>query len=143
MAFNNTKCNAIASVIGNDKKVWYLYFMYLVELSKGNTMSSFAYFKNYFDRITAHLAYKTGYDKNGKKPNFNRFYREKEIEKFYSGLKNSNDIIKKAHSLRNDNPIAHASAGLIDNNSSTKDLKASISDLKKLILAKCIEKGIC
>jgi len=143
LIFNQSQYNKIVTLIGSDRKVWYLFYMYLVELSKGNTMSSFAYFKNYFDRVTAHLAYKTGYDHNGKKPNFNRFYKEKEIKKFYFGITDSVDIIEKAHSLRNDNPLAHASAGLIDNNSSTIDLLVSISNLKKLIFAKCTEKGVC
>ena len=34
---------------------YYLYFMYYVELDRNNIMSAFAYFKNFFDRVTAEL----------------------------------------------------------------------------------------
>ena len=51
--------------------------MYLAELNRHNIIIAFAYFKNFFDRITAILAFKSGKDKRkGKHPHFNTYYKE-------------------------------------------------------------------
>ena len=50
--------------------------MYKMEMRKESYMSAYAYYKNYFDRISADIAFYTKYENNGKKPNYNMFYRE-------------------------------------------------------------------
>jgi hypothetical protein len=133
---HNSEINKLITVIQGNNKTYYLYFMYIVEQEKSNIMSAFAFFKNYFDRISAQLAFKSGYDNNGRRPNYNRFYKEGELIRFYEDIADSVDIIAKSHKLRNSNPLSHSSADLIDDNNSSNDLLKSISDLKSLISCK-------
>lgn len=125
----------LIKIIGNDKKCCFLYFMFWVENQRNNNLAKYAYYKNYFDRVTAHLAYHINYEKNLKRPNYNRFYKEAELLKFYRELDGSDDIIKNAHKLRNENPISHASADLIDRDNTSKDLDEAIEQLQELIVA--------
>ena len=131
--FNNRRNNSYCDIIGADWKANFLYFMFLVEQSKHNNLAKFAFYKNFFDRFTADLAFVTKYEPDAKKPNYNRFYTENDHKKFYSSVPNSDDVIKKAHKLRNANPLSHASAGLIDKDSTSSDLDDSIEDMGKLI----------
>ena len=62
-------------IINDDSKCFALYFMYLVERQKNNSLAMFAYFKNFFDRMTAHLAFVTGYE-SGKKLIIKAFTRK-------------------------------------------------------------------
>ena len=68
-----------------------------------------------------------------KKPNFKGFYKESAFVTFYSRVVNSEKVIKKAHKLRNANPLSHSSSELLDNESTTDDLKQSIKDLTSII----------
>ena len=111
--------------------------MYMVEMEKYNNMSAYAYFKNYFDRISAHLAFTIKYEKNLKKPNFKNFYQEGNLKKLYKEIEGSENVIHISHKLRNSNPILHSSADLIDDDSSSIKLFKSIEELDKLI------KGFC
>ena len=125
----------ICSLVSSDWKTAFLYFMYCIERDKCNYLSAYAYFKNFFDRFTALLAYETNYKRgrvNGK-PNFNNFYEENKIKKFYEVIQDSDNIIHDAHQLRNHNPISHASAELIDINIYSKELLEIIEKLKYLI----------
>ena len=109
--------------------------MYCVEREKCNYLSAYAYFKNFFDRFTALLAYETNYKRgriNGK-PNFNNFYEENKIKKCYEVIQDSDTIIHDAHQLRNHNPINHASAELIDINIYSIELVDIIKKLHYLI----------
>lgn len=125
----------ICSLVSSDWKTAFLYFMYCIEREKCNYLSAYAYFKNFFDRFTALLAYETNYKRgriNGK-PNFNNFYEENKIKKFYEGIQDSDTIIHDAHQLRNHNPINHASAELIDINIYSIELVDIIKKLHYLI----------
>lgn len=125
----------ICSLVSSDWKTAFLYFMYCIEREKSNFLSAYAYFKNFFDRFTALLAYETNYKRgriNGK-PNFNNFYEEDKIKKFYEGIQDSDTIIHDAHKLRNHNPINHASAKLIDINIYSIELVDIINKLHYLI----------
>lgn len=135
--FRPAGTNTYIEVINEDWKTYYLYFMYCIEKYKHNNLGSFAFFKNYFDRITAHLAFQTKFEPDLKKPNYKNFYKDKTLKKFYAGIPDSDTVIQKAHDLRNANPIAHSSAGLIDRNDTTEELSKSISDLKRLIKEFC------
>lgn len=44
---------AVSKMVGADEKTYYLYCMYSVEESRGNHLAAYAYFKNYFDRLSA------------------------------------------------------------------------------------------
>ena len=102
-------------------------------MARHNNMSSFAFFKNFFDRITAHFAFITKLDPKEKKPNFKKYYTESAIKAVYRDIEGSDATIKEAHELRNANPVAHASAGLIDKKDSARELSESIDDLKQLL----------
>lgn len=125
----------ICALVSSDWKTAFLYFMYCMERKKCNYLSAYAYFKNFFDRFTALLAYETKFKRgrvNGK-PNFNLFFEEDKNKKFYAGIQDSDKIIHEAHQLRNHNPISHASAELIDINIYSKELSEIIKKLKNLI----------
>lgn len=135
--FKDEEVKNYIKIIKNDWKTYYLYFMYKVELEKHNNMSAYAYFKNYFDCISAHLAFVTKWEKDLKEPNYNNYYKEGNLKRLYKGIEDSENVIPASHKLRNSNPISHSSAGLIDDNSSSSKLMDSIKELNKLI------KGFC
>ena len=58
-----------------------------------------------------------------KKKNYKGFYKEQAFKTFFKGIDNSEDVIKRAHDLRNVNPMSHASAGLIDKATTSQELK--------------------
>ena len=115
--------NRLLRCIESDGKAIFLYFMSLCEKNRSNYLSSYAYYKNFFDRISADMAFKSGRDGGCKRPNYKGYYREKAFCSLYQGIADSEEIIKKAHELRNANPLSHSSAGLIDDNSSSASLK--------------------
>lgn len=131
--FKSTRVNKLCEVIEKDSKAHYLYFMYLCEMKRENYMAAFAYFKNFFDRVTADLDFSFYRDPHSKKPNYKAFYKESAFIKFYKEIENSEKIINKAHKLRNANPLSHSSSELLDNDNTTEDLKQSIKDLASLI----------
>ena len=131
--FNLWRVNRLSEIIAQDNKAHYLYFMYLCELKRGNYMAAFAYYKNYFDRVTADLDYGFGNDPSLKKPNYNGFYKEGVFIRFYASIDGSEAVIKTAHKLRNANPLSHSSSGLLDSNDTSEDLDKSVKALSKLI----------
>ena len=124
----------LSNIIGDDKKTNYLYIMYLFEVGKENWMSAYAYFKNFFDRITAHIDCTI---KECSKIKYTDYYREKKLQIVYTSIIDSASIISRAHKLRNSNPISHASSELIDQEYSSKNLRDSIQDLMRLIIELC------
>lgn len=132
-SWKDGKRDKVATMVNDDSKTYFLYFMYLVEQQRKDYLAAFAYYKNYFDRLSAHIAYYTKYDNKGKKPNYNRFYKESDLIKLYSTISESKNIIQEAHALRNANPLSHASAGLIDNNKTSRNLSKAISSMDSLI----------
>ena len=130
--FKNKRANSYAKIIQDlhDWKASFLYFMYLMEYDKRNILSCYAFFKNYFDRLTADLAYLTNVDKE---PNYKKYYKEKTLIYFYLEVENAKEIIKKAHGYRNSNPVDHGSADLIDNNNCTEDLIETIQSLNMVL----------
>lgn len=131
--FNNRRINSYCDIIGSDWKAIFLYFMYLAEQCKQNNLAKFAFYKNYFDRFTADMAFVTKYEPNAKRPNYNKFYKENEHKRFYSSITDADKTIEAAHNLRNANPLSHASAELIDSDSTSKDIDRSIMAMGKLI----------
>ena len=131
--FEFRRVKELSEIISYDKKAHYLYFMYLCEAKRANYMAAFAYYKNYFDRVTADLDFKFGNDPNLKKPNYKGLYKEGALIKFYAGVEGSKTVIKTAHKLRNENPLTHSSSLLLDSNDTAEDLCKSIKALSKLI----------
>lgn len=123
----------LSEIISQDRKAHYLYFMYLCEMKRSNYMAAFAYYKNYFDRVTADLDFAYGNNSKHKKPNYRKYYQKGSLIKFYSGIKDSKVIIEAAHDLRNASPLAHASSELLDSDSTSRDLCKSIEDLSSLV----------
>jgi hypothetical protein len=96
-------------------------------------MAAFAYYKNYFDRVTADLDFVFNRNPRHKRPNYKGFYHEGTFKTFYSNVDNSGDVISKAHKLRNSNPLSHSSSELLDNDNTSNELSNSVKDLSELI----------
>ena len=126
------KWNRYALCVQNDPKAIFLYFMSLCESNRNNYLGTYAYYKNFFDRISADMDFLGKFDK-GKRPNYNKYYKEETLKKMYDGIPDFESIIHNAHNLRNKNPLSHASAELIDRNTSSSDLKKAEYDLDFLI----------
>ncbi len=129
---NVKRVNKLSEAVASDYKAHYLFFMHVCEMKRGNYMAAFAYFKNYFDRVTADLDFYF-YQEEKKRPNYKGFYKEGVFISFYSEVEESEEIIKKAHKLRNANPLSHSSSELLDNDNTSKELLESINELNKLI----------
>lgn len=54
---SDKKVNNYIQIIKNDWKAYFLYFMYWVEKNRHNSLAEYAFYKNYFDRFTADLAF--------------------------------------------------------------------------------------
>lgn len=131
--FQSKEITEICKIIGEDTKAYYFYFMYICEINRLNFMASYAYFKNFFDRITADLDFYVNRD-DKKNPNYKGFYQVKSIQKFYSIIEDSEEIINNAHEIRNNSPLSHASAELLDGKDSYEKIENSIKSLKELII---------
>lgn len=137
----NEKYNRYLRCIEGDTKAVFLYFMSLCEKNRANYLGAYAYYKNFFDRISADMAFKAGEDPNCRKPNYKKYYNEGAFKTLYLGIFDSDSIIEKAHKLRNDNPLSHSSAGLIDSESSSKDLMETQVELDELIHLYAVQNG--
>lgn len=113
----------------HDDKLFFLYFMYMIEMKKNNYLSAIAYYKNFFDRISAHLAI----NGNQAKPNYKGYYKEGVLKRLYAGIPDAEKIIEKAHEIRNSNPLSHSSSELVDNNNTATDIQYIIDRLGSLI----------
>lgn len=110
-------------------KLYYLYSFYKIKSLEKNYLEAFAYYKNYFDRMTAHFNAKIN---NINKLKISNFYKEKFLQEFY--LHVHDQTIHDAHMIRNANPLSHASAELLDDNENEMHLKAirkKLSDILK------------
>lgn len=130
---NLDRVNRLCKFIASDTKAHYLYFMYLCETKRENHMAAFAYYKNYFDRVTADLDFVFNRNPRLRKPNYKGFYHEGAFKTFYLNMDNSDNVISKAHKLRNSNPLSHSSSELLDNDNTSNELGDSVKALSKLI----------
>lgn len=138
----NEKYNRYLRCINNDSKATFLYFMSLCEKNRANHLGAYAYYKNFFDRISADMAFKAGVDPKCKRPNYNKYYKEAAFKNLYAGITDCDTVIEKAHKLRNENPLSHSSAGLIDSDSSSQDLIDTERDLDRLIDQYAVDKQL-
>lgn len=126
-----------------DKIIWFQFFMFNYYEKMGRYLESYAYLKVFFDRFIAHIMNCTGIDTSGNKnkPNINAYYKEAAIIKGLKSLgvesvhqESSEDIIKKAHLLRNQNPINHSSSTILNSSHiSSFELLESKESLIKII----------
>ncbi|MCT3409038.1 AbiA family abortive infection protein [Lactobacillus helveticus] len=122
---------------------YYLYFESIIEYSKNNILTSYAFFKNYFDENKRKRMKRGG--RKGKGSIYSGYYKKQQLQKVYRILNKQNEtdeIISKANDLRNDNPLSHAAAQLlldIDNPSEpkTEELIATMRSLFKLLVELC------
>lgn len=138
----NEKFNRYLRCIENDSKAAFLFFMSLCEKNRANYLGAYAYYKNFFDRISADMAFKAGEDPGSRKPNYKGYYHEGNFKRLYHGIPDSESVIKQAHKLRNANPLSHSSAGLIDSDSSSEDLKDTQVKLDQLIHLYAVNKHL-
>jgi len=115
-------------LITRDNTICNLYAMHLFEFSKGNILSSYAYFKSFFDRISSYFNW---FKTNGlKKPTTDEtgffIHNESKLRKVYKDFK-KDSLITETSNSRNENPLVHASSGLID-----KPSQAIIDYISKL-----------
>lgn len=118
-------------IIAGDWKTYYLYFNFRAELDNESYMEAYAYFKTYFDRMTALIAaYVAHADLNIKK-----YYGETSLVAVYKNLRQNNaeEIIKKANKLRNRNPLVHSSSEMLGMPDWTESIKNTIDRLTDLI----------
>lgn len=142
-AFRNVISDSIRRNIEFDEKAIIIYFLYVVESDRENTLGAYAYFKNFFDRASADLAFKSKIAMTGKgKPNYRGYYKEGVFCELYEGIPDAKAIINKAHKIRNANPLAHSSADLLDSNSSSRDIKNCIEKLYGLINSYAVANGL-
>lgn len=132
---NDEKVSLTCKIIGKDEITYYLYFLYLVNRQSKTVLSEFAYYKSFFDRFTADLAFYIGVDQ--KKPNYKNYYTESQLKGFYQSISGSDSVIHRAHKLRNANPITHASAEILNNDNSTKALLSSVDEMTRLLEVAC------
>ena len=128
------KWNRYLRCIGKDNKAAILYFLSICEENRYNYLSSYVYYKNFFDRVSADMAHLAKEDDGSKKANYAIIHREGILKKLYRGIiTDSDSIIDNANKLRNENPLSHSSAQLIDCESSSTDLKEAKANLDLLI----------
>ena len=118
-------------VIEDDWIANYLYFMFFTRNDNANAFEAFAFYKSFFDRITADIAFKIGREK--KRSNYEKYYQEKQLKDFYASVTSAETTIKKAHKLRNMNPINHSSSGVIEKSERMKELSICYRELEAVI----------
>lgn len=123
--------NNLIEAANHDWIVYYLNFESRVEFTKNNTLTCYAFFKNYFDRMTAIIKFHFNKHPDGRKkpltePDYNHYYHEKDLKSTYSVIsEKNNNIIKNANKLRNANPVSHARAGLLNSFDNPQNIKYS------------------
>ncbi|MGX7047510.1 hypothetical protein RU86_GL002283 [Lactococcus piscium] len=135
-----TKENESYLKLANDPNINFLYFRYKYFEALGQTLESFAYFKNYFDRFIAHAQFCLGKD-GDKKPNYKGYYKEGDLKKAIKLLQieisddDVDNILTDAHKMRNNNPVSHSSANILKNSDFKKtDILNSIKNLNKILM---------
>lgn len=119
--------------MNRDCRAAFLYFMYLCEQNRHGHLASYAYYKSFFDRMSANMAFLSGKNRESKKPHYNRYYSDKRLKELYVDIPESQEIIARAQDYRNKNPLIHASSELLGNNSSSEELQEMEKKLDGLI----------
>lgn len=135
--FEKYNDNIHFKIINGDWKTYYLYFNYYIEISKKQYMEAYAYFKTYFDRMTALIA---AY-KNNEELNVNKYFKTKQLKKFYKTIigEDVGKTLGKAGKLRNKNPLVHSSVEMLDLSDWTATINKMIDDLNRILQETLIE----
>lgn len=133
----------------DDDILWMLFFMFNYSKKTGKQLEAYAFLKTFFDRFIAHIMNCSDIETCGKnnKPNFKKYFKDKTI---INGLKqigivdingvSIEQMLQKAHKLRNDSPLNHATSGIFrDTHIKTVELLESQTDLQ-LIIDTCLER---
>jgi AbiA family abortive infection protein len=123
--------SSICKYIDTDDTANYLYLMYVIEKENKNWIEAYAYFINFFERVTANVDCRL----KDKPVDFKKYFAKDQLIKTFKEIPDSKGILEKAILLRNQNPLAHASSELLEDNSSSQKLDNSITDLKKLLIS--------
>ncbi|PMB83617.1 hypothetical protein CJ205_08340 [Dolosicoccus paucivorans] len=115
----------------------HLYYLYLFALKSKNIFNAHAYFKTFFDRITAEIQYYRQPNKK-KKPSYKGYYRGHQLQKVYSDVGGTKDFFDELSRIRNGNPVIHGSCNLINENNTVNDLLESIEGMKNLVWNKIV-----
>lgn len=118
-------------IINGDWKTYYLFFNYMIEVDKKSYMEAYAYFKTYFDRITALIVAYV----NGESLDVKKYYSKDNLCKVYKELlgKDEKKLITKAQKLRNKNPLVHSSSEILGQPDWTENVINMIDRLNDLI----------
>lgn len=118
-------------IINGDWKAYYLFFNYRIEKDRQSLMEAYAYFKTYFDRMTALIAAYV----SGEPLNVKGYYEEDKLCNVYKNLlaKDERKLIKKANKLRNKNPLVHSSSELLGQTNWARNIMDMIFKLNNLI----------
>lgn len=127
------KPNRYLRCIGRDKKAAFLYFLSLCEEKRKNHLGSYAYYKSFFDRVSADMAFKTGKQSKKNGPSYQSYYKDKHLIALYAEIENAKAIIEQTQKLRHANPLIHSSAGLITDNTTSQSLENAKCNLDSLI----------
>lgn len=119
--------------MNGDCRASFLYFMYLCEQNRHGHLASYAYYKSFFDRMSANMAFLSGKNRESKNPDYNGYYKRKQLRPLYADVHDSKEIIDRAQGYRNKNPLIHASSQLLGNNNSSKELQEMEKKLDYLI----------
>lgn len=131
--YSHEETKQLSEIIQIDPKADFFFFMYLCEMKRKNYMAGFAYFKNFFDRVTADFMFREGDKTKNRKPNYNKYYREATIKKVYETIEGSEAVIEETFKLRNMNPLEHASAELLEDDERSDKIENNIEQVKDLI----------
>ena len=135
------KCNSESTkrfVIKSYKKqsnLYYLLLMHIYELNNSNYLNAYAYYKNYFDVMTAHFAHRV----NPKgKFSIESYYRENNLKTFYKAALPKNEkyidkVLSTTARYRNGNPVCHGSCQMLNSVNQTELLLKNINDLNNIL----------
>lgn len=127
----DTIISSICNYINTDDTANYLYLMYVIEKENKNWMEAYAYFITFFERVTANVDCRL----KDKPVDFKKYFARDQLIKTFKEIPDSKGILEKAILLRNQNPLAHASSELLEDNSSSHKLDKSIAELMGLLIS--------
>lgn len=109
--FQRQNKNKQIKIINGDWKTYYLFFNYIIEVDKKSYMEAYAYFKTYFDRMTALIVAYI----NGEPLDVKKYYSKDNLCKVYKELlgRDKKKLIAKAQKLKNKNPLVHSSSEIL------------------------------
>lgn len=127
--------NKKIEIMNTDWKSYYLFIMYYISNNKNDYYTAYAYFKTFFDRMTALMDLRIRQRTNPAltTPRYRKFYTENQLKDFYKEIPGAEGVLANAEIFRNQNPLAHSSSELLDKETTNDDLVNSILELQRLL----------